>query len=413
MGREQSAVNRKQTTALTWLCSLAYFVSYVSRINLAATLVEVTASGFASTTTAALALTLCSVTYGIGQVISGWLGDRFKPQNLMIFGFTLTGLVNLSVALLPNGSFLPLQWAVNGFAHSLMWPPLVVIMSACMNEADYQKAVVRVSWGSSFGTIAVYLLAPVLLPVGGLRSVFLCSALTALCMAIVWSILFRRTYAAYMPARSRAKAKASAAQSIPMDRTGLVLIAFLLLAILLQGILRDGVSNWMPTLMADTFRLSSSASILSGVILPLFSLGCYQLASFIHRRWIRSELACAGVIFGAGALAAFLLYVTNASSMLLSLLCLALLVGSMHGVNLILICFTPRQFSRYGRTGLISGVLNSATYAGSAISGYGMALFSEAFGWHSTIGLWVVIAAAGLAVCFALNRKWMTFRRDG
>ena len=59
-------MNRKQTVRLIWLCSIAYFVSYVCRINLAATLVEVVDSGFASTRTAALALTLSSLTYGAG-----------------------------------------------------------------------------------------------------------------------------------------------------------------------------------------------------------------------------------------------------------------------------------------------------------------------------------------------------------
>ena len=408
MGREQPAVTRKQTSALIWLCSLVYFVSYVGRINLADTLVEVTASGFAATHTAALALTLSSVTYGTGQVVSGWMGDRFKPQHLILGGFTLTGLVNLCVSLLPNGSLLPVLWAVNGFAQSLMWPPLVVIMSACLNEADYQKATVRVSWGSSFGTIAVYLLAPVLLPLAGLRSVFLLSALLALSMGLVWAMVFRRTYAVYVPAGQSAKRTVSG--EARMDRTGLVLIAFILLAILLQGSLRDGVSNWMPTLMADTFRLSSSASILTGVILPLFSLISYQLTSYVHSRWLRSEMACAGVIFGVGALAALVLYATNAHSMLLSLLCLALLSASMHGVNLLLVCITPRQFARYGRTGLISGVLNSATYAGSALSGYGMALFSGTFGWHATIGLWMLIALLGVTVCLVLNRKWKAFR---
>lgn len=404
-------MSRKQTSALIWLCSLVYFVSYVGRINLAATLVEVTASGFAATHTAALALTLSSITYGAGQVVSGWMGDRFKPQHLILCGFTLTGLVNLFVSLLPNGALLPVLWAVNGFAQSLMWPPLVVIVSACLNEADYQKAIVRVSWGSSFGTIAVYLLTPVLLPLAGLRSVFLLSALLALSMGLVWATVFRRTYAIYVPAGQSGKRTASDEASLRMDRTGMVLIAFILLAILLQGILRDGVSNWMPTLMADTFRLSSSASILTGVILPLFSLVSYQLTSYVHSRWLRSEMACAGVIFGAGALAALVLYAANASSMLLSLLCLALLAASMHGVNLLLVCITPRQFARYGRTGLISGVLNSATYAGSALSGYGMALFSGAFGWHATIGLWLWVALAGAAVCFAINPKWLSFRR--
>lgn len=401
----------KQARKLIFLCSVAYFVSYVCRINLAAVLVEVVDSGFAPTRVAALALTLSSISYGAGQIISGWLGDRFKPHHLLNAGFTLTAAINLCVSLLPSGSFLPFLWAVNGFAQSLMWPPLVVIMSGLLNEADYQKAVVRVSWGSSLGTIAVYLLSPLIIPLFGFRCVFALCAMTALAMLAVWAHQFATHYAPLLPDFSASSA-ASAENQRSLPRIAFLLIPLIMIAIMIQGSLRDGVSTWMPTYMAETFQLSSSLSILTGVILPLFSILSFQLTSVIHQRWLKNDMTCSAVIFGAGCLAALGLYLTNGRSMILSMLCLAVLVGSMHGVNLVLVCFTPRQFARFGRTGLISGVLNSATYAGSALSGYGLALFSEAFGWHTTISLWAAIAGSGLLLCLFLRKNWAAFTRS-
>ena len=401
----------KQARKLIFLCSVAYFVSYVCRINLAAVLVEVVDSGFAPTRIAALALTLSSITYGAGQIISGWLGDRFKPHHLLIGGFGLTAAVNLCVALLPSGTLLPFLWAVNGFAQSLMWPPLVVIMSGLLSETDYQKAVVRVSWASSLGTIAVYLLAPVIIPLFGLRCVFVLCATTAVVMLAVWARQFGGRYAPLLPNHSTTNAASNGNQR-PLPRLAFLLIPLIMTAIMLQGSLRDGVSTWMPTYMADTFQLSSSLSILTGVILPLFSILSFQLTSVIHQRWLKNDMTCSAVIFGAGCLAALGLYLTNGHSMIFSMLCLALLVGSMHGVNLVLVCFTPRQFAHFGRTGLISGVLNSATYAGSALSGYGLALFSEAFGWHTTISLWAAIACSGLFLCLFLRKNWAAFTRS-
>ena len=58
--------SKRGVTFLALLCSSVYFISYISRINLSAVLVEVVASGFAPQTTAALALTACSITYGAG-----------------------------------------------------------------------------------------------------------------------------------------------------------------------------------------------------------------------------------------------------------------------------------------------------------------------------------------------------------
>ena len=84
----------------------------------------------------------------------------------------------------------------------------------------------------------------------------------------------------------------------------------------------------------------------------------------------------------------------------------------MHGVNLLLIGFVPRYFGRFGRTALISGVLNSATYIGSALSNYGTAAIAESFGWSSTIVTWTVIALGGTAVCLLLTHKWQTFKEQ-
>lgn len=108
---------------------MAYFISYFSRVNLSAALVEVINSGFAGKKTAALALTVCSITYGAGQIISGFLGDRFKPQNLILTGFAITTVANGCVGLMTNDVLLVPLWGINGFAQALMWPPLVVIMA--------------------------------------------------------------------------------------------------------------------------------------------------------------------------------------------------------------------------------------------------------------------------------------------
>ena len=59
-----------------------------------------------------------------------------------------------------------LLWSINGFAQSLMWPPLVKIMATNLNSADYERACVRVSWGSSILLWAAVALAGMLLCLG-------------------------------------------------------------------------------------------------------------------------------------------------------------------------------------------------------------------------------------------------------
>ena len=83
----------------------------------------------------------------------------------------------------------------------------------------------------------------------------------------------------------------------------------------------------------------------------------------------------------------------------------------MHGVNLILVCMIPHSFARFGKVSFISGLINSSTYIGAAISTYGIAVFTEEFGWNKTIVLWSVVAFVGAVICVSLGKKWTKFKK--
>ncbi len=405
---------RKDINFLVVLCSIVYFASYVSRINLGTVLVEIINSGYASEKIAALALSACSVTYGAGQLVSGYLGDKFKPQNIILIGFIITSLMNLCVGTVGNESVLVVLWAINGFAQAFMWPPLVKILSNLLSDEDYKKACVRVSWGSSLGTVSMYLLSPLMIKIWSVKAVFIFSGVFAAVIAVVWKSVYDKHKAFSKVEVNSATPEASdkvksEVKGISFDKASIFILVMVMLCILLQGSLRDGVTNWTPTYISDIFNLDSSISILSSVILPIFSLLSFTFVSFVNRKFIKNELVCAGVTFGVGAVSAVLLMLVN-GSMVISLLLLALLVGSMHGVNLILVCVIPAYFAKFGKVSFISGLINSCTYAGAAISTYGIAVFTESFGWNKTIVLWSAIAFLGAFVCIMLSKKWSAFK---
>lgn len=401
---------KKEIGVFTFLCAVVYFMSYVSRVNLSAVHVAVTESGFSSVRASALALTLCSVTYGAGQLVSGYLGDKFKPHNIIFTGFIITSVMNCCVGLV-GGNALVVLWAINGFAQSLMWPPLVKIMSEKLTEDNYKKSVVKVSWGSSLGTIAVYLLSPIVISTFNVKYVFFISSIFAIATGVIIKIIFDKKpqYAIKnVIKKGNVEEKASSGESF--TRPVAMLLCLIMLAILCQGALRDGVTNWTPTYISQIFNLGSSLSILSGVILPVFSIISYSLASFINRKFVKNELICAGLVFLVGAVSAVLLRLIGDVHFSVSLILLALIVGSMHGVNIILVCVIPSYFTKYGRVSLVSGLINSSTYVGAAISTYGIAVFTESLGWDMTVVLWSVVAFLGTFICFGLSKKWSGFK---
>ena len=71
-----------------------------------------------------------------------------------------------------------------------------------------------------------------------------------------------------------------------------------------------------------------------------------------------------------------------------------------------LVSILPPFFKKYGNVSTASGVLNSCTYIGSAISTYGIAVLSRHAGWQNTILTWALIAAAGGGLCLIAAKPW-------
>ncbi len=383
--------SRKSVTGIALIFAAIYMVSYLTRINFGAVVSEMEQATGISKKLLSLSLTGSFITYGIGQIISGVTADRLSPKKLISIGLGITTAMNLLLPLCSNPYAMLGVWCVNGFAQSMMWPPIVIMMSQLFDDAEYEKAAVIICGGSSAGTIVVYLLAPVVVSVLNWKWLFvICGCVAALTLAL-WQ-LFR-----YTPKKEVAAEK----QATGNFRIFLSpLILGIMCAIVLQGMLRDGVTTWMPSYITEVYNWDTAASILAGVILPIFSLICVEFATILHKRLLKNPLSCAGAFFALGTVSAVCLFMVTGGNAVLSVGFSALLTGAMHGVNMMLISMLPPYFKRFGLTGTASGLLNSCTYIGSALSTYGIATISEATSWSFTVLLWSVIALLGMILCF-------------
>ena len=140
------------------LCCLVYFVSYVTRINYQAALSEIVTDLEITRQLASIAVTGSFITYGAGQIISGFIGDKMKPQNVILVGIIGTSFINVLVFLFPNIYFMNTVWCFNGFFQSMIWPPLVRSMSENFTLEYYKKGSTLVSVACSVATIGIYFL---------------------------------------------------------------------------------------------------------------------------------------------------------------------------------------------------------------------------------------------------------------
>lgn len=397
----ESTAEKRRVNLYILLFMMTYMVSYITRINYAAIISEIVARTGWARTDLSLALTGIFVTYGIGQLVSGFFGDRYQPKKLVFLGLLVSCAMNVLIPFCTSPFQITVVWCINGFAQAMMWPPIVKLMVALFSEEDYARACIRVSWGSSFGTIFVYCAAPVALSLVGWKSVFFISAACGLAMALIWN-----KYCCNIDNIRVVKQEQTEGAKTKIFSP---LLLAIMAAIVLQGSLRDGVTDWMPSYIADTFNMENSVAILSCVLLPIFSIICYSLAGKIYRKNPNNPIICAGVIFAVGAASAAVLYFFNGVNAALSILMSALLTGCMHGVNLMLISYVPSFFRKTGRVSFVSGLLNSCTYVGSAVSVYGFAAVSESAGWTATVFIWFAVAVLGTAVCLLASPFWKRF----
>jgi OPA family glycerol-3-phosphate transporter-like MFS transporter len=244
------------------------------------------------------------------------------------------------------------------------------------------------------------------------RTIMLLCAAWGAIMVVLWFILYPRVFtktdASTEGISSSVPIQKSKAVPIPLYIFGA--ISLIMPGIMMQGMLRDGVTNWMPSFLLETFGLSEENSIVSTVILAIFTMISYSAFSILQKRFFKNEVACAAAIFGGSAIVCGILFLVNsltpAAALVPSLILMALTVAAMHGINLMLISIVPRRFVVFGKVSTYSGILNASTYVGAALSTYGFAALAETFDWNFTILTWVAISLVGAVVFFFAARIW-------
>ena len=389
----------------TLLFSAVYFVSYLTRHNFAAVAVEMTSSTGWSRATLSLCMTGGFITYGAGQLVSGYFGDKISPKRLVLYGLLTTAAMN---ALLPFCRYVWLMvvlWSVNGLAQAFLWPPLLRLASQLFSPEEYRKAVLTISCCGTAGTIALYLTAPLVLSRFGWRGVFLIASGFGFIMAALW---YR--FCPLAPSEnSRPHPEASQAVSSAANNGMKPMIRFLFLILasnILLGALRDGVTTWTPSYIGESFGLQNQTAILVSVLLPILGFVGYGISGLLNRRSVRDPVLCAALFFGLGTISSAALFFCMGRSAIGNVLLLGLLVAAMYGANLMLTGMLPAYFAGTGRISLISGLLNASVYVGSALSTYGIAALSERTGWTVTIGCWTVMAGISVVLCLGALFLW-------
>ncbi|MDO5416339.1 MAG: MFS transporter [Lachnospiraceae bacterium] len=418
--------DKKMIRLLFSLCWIVYFSTYIGRLNYSASLAEIIRSEGFSKGQAGIIGTAFFFAYGAGQFVSGFLGDRLAPKRMVFTGMTMAGICNLLMVFCKTPMLMAAVWCVNGLFQAFIWSPMIRLMYEFYTEEQRMKSCVSLNSSVPIGTMAAYGVTALVIWLSGWRTIFLLAGVLLLLVAFIWLNGMNRVERFAVAHGEEIEGKplgdgkqpsngGTANRQITVNWKSLLIDSgffLLMIALFVQGALKDGVTTWVPDYISETYGLSAILAITSTMIIPVFNLVGVYLASYANMHWFRNEIRTAGAFFVLSAAAILILRIFSGQSMALSFLMLAVATTAMMAVNTMLIAVLPSYFGVAGKASSVSGLLNSSVYAGGALSTYGIGALSATVGWNMTIFIWFLMAAAAAGLCFLVVRRWMIYRKE-
>lgn len=403
------------------LCWAAYFITYIGRLNFSSAMTELIATNTISKTQAGTINMIFFFCYGGGQLVNGFLGDRISPRKMVFTGIFLAGCANALMGLAFAPWMMMICWGINGYCQAMVWPPMVRIFSQMLPSESNVKACVNITSTVPMGTLGSYLLSAGMLALGNWRLAFFVPAIILGTVSILWLVLFQKVEKASLEAGAletdvsqasvsdsgktgEIKGKNAAKQAPSLGKLiALTGLAAVILPVMVHGVLKDGVTSWVPAFISETFSASSVTSILATMVLPIVNLSGAYAASFLMQK-LQKETRTAAWFFGLASVSLLCLLLFGRVNMVLTVIFLALITSSMLAVNTIFVNIVPMHYGDIGRSATVSGFLNGMAYTGSAISTFTIGLLVENAGWQITIASWLGVTLLAFVLCAIFHR---------
>lgn len=382
---------------------VTYAAFYLGRVNLATALpaIEEDLGWFPSDTGLLAGAMLWS--YGIGQLINGWLGQHVDTRRMVFIGIVGSTVVNLIFATsssLPEMFFL---WLVNGYLQSMAWGP--ILRSLSDNLSPDQRTRIAGAFGASYviGNTLTWLLTGLLLTQGQWRLTFIVPPLLMFAVGLGWYALTRST-------------ESHESDSLEVIRPGAIGAVVrqtwpVLLTAVVAGALINGALLYAPSYAAETLPIDQAA--LTAVIFPVSGLlGTVWLSSLVMRRVGGDAVQGLFALLLISAAARALALVLPPSTLVSALLLAAMGVTSYALTNVLLTAVPLTIYAHLG-TSIVAGLMDATHSLGGAVGSTLVGLLLLWGNWPMVFIVWTLLPlVAALVISLVLRRAAQRRRRQ-
>lgn len=272
-----------------------------------------------------------------------------------------------------------------------------------------EKAVLNIALSLPVGTVCAYLLSTIIIKYSSWTNIFICGGSVILAAFIfgLLSLLSAEKCMIRTIVKNERTDKNTKSGFVPVIiSSGLLIIV---IPSFLHGMMRDGITNWVPTMITEEYGVLPSFSVFLTVVLPIFNAFGAYIITPLYRKLGCNEMKTAGICGIFALIPMMLLLFIGKMPVVVSIILLALTTMSMYSLNYLIISRVPVRFAESGHTSSVTGLLNSFAYIGCAVSSYGFGAVSQKAGWSAVIVIWIISALLTSLFAFLSNKKWNKF----
>lgn len=383
--------------AVLLLCFSTYLVVYLLRVNFASVLYKMSLQTAISPQRLGLVGSVFFVTYAVGQLVNGYIGDRVSPYWFVVWAMLGTTLANGAVSLSTGYGAILLFWGFNGYCQSVFWGALNRILSCHYDQAKHSMVSTVMSSSMVGGCIISWTLLGKILAQSSWRLYFRIPFWIGAAALGVWLLVAHREKGPLPAALGPAKTLRQTVMFIKDERLYITCLICVCL-----GLVKESVSLWAPTILVSVLKVEQNDSFLLVCLIPLGNLCGILLSKKLIDRFEKREMRALMILFAITALSAALLMVTKDAAW--TVLLIALVSAMSYGCNSVLLSFIPLAYAGENLVSTLIGVFDFSSYIGAAVSSFVLGLFLSEDNWLFVPMIWGMMTVTALLLCVWFTR---------
>ncbi len=386
----------KNAIMLGGMCSVSYLAVYLARNILGTVTPQMIEGGSYTTENIGSLSSIYFITYALGQLVNGIIGDKIKSKYMISLGLILAGVSSVVFAFpFTTFSMAYIAYALAGFFLSMIYAPMTKLVA----ENTEHIYAVRCSLGYTLASFLGSPLAGILAMFIVWQSVFAVSSAILIAMGIICFVVFTLLekkgiikYKQYEAEKGRGSIKLLIKHEI---------VKYTLISIL-TGIVRTAVVFWLPTYIAQHLGFSPKNAALIFTISTLAISTTAFIANFVYELLGRNMNLTVFLTFCSAAVCFLIVFFVNHP--VINIIFMVLAIMSSNSAATVLWSMYCPSLRDTGMVSSATGFLDFASYMAASVSSTLFANAVGSIGWSNLILIWFALMILGVIITLPFKK---------